>query len=54
MKTTRLVEARWIRHDEPIPEGWSLAHNEGRINDRHNYYARMIVREVKENDEHRD
>lgn len=42
-----IYETKWIKHDEPIPEGWALAANEGRMRDRHSHYGRMIVREVK-------
>lgn len=41
-------EAKWFSIEEPIPEGWQLAHNEGHINDHHSHYARMIIREIGE------
>ena len=41
-------ETRWIGHDDPIPEGWSLAANEGRAKDHHSHYGRMIVRKVED------
>jgi hypothetical protein len=44
----REFEVKWIRHDEPIPAGWELAANEGRVNDHHGFYGRMVVREVVE------
>lgn len=40
-------EARWIRWDDPIPEGWALASNEGMIRDHHAHYARLIVRKIE-------
>ncbi len=45
----REFEAKWIKHDEPIPEGWELAANDERQRrDHHGYYGRMVVREVTE------
>jgi hypothetical protein len=42
------TEVRWLMHGQPIPEGWALAANEGRIRDHHAHYARMIVREIRD------
>ena len=44
----REFEAKWIRHDEPVPEGWQLAANDHRMADHHAHYGRMVVREAKE------
>ena len=44
----REFEAKWIKPTDPIPEGWELAHNERYMRDHHRNYARMIVREVKD------
>jgi hypothetical protein len=39
-------EAKWLPHDQPVPEGWALASNEGMIRDHHAHYARLIVRKI--------
>jgi hypothetical protein len=40
-------EAKWLPHDQPVPEGWALASNEGMIRDHHAHYARLIVRKIE-------
>lgn len=40
-------ETRWIGPQDPVPEGWTLASNEGLIRDHHSHYARLIVRKIE-------
>jgi hypothetical protein len=47
----REFEAKWIRHDEPVPEGWELAEREKYARDHHSHYGRMVVREVPADEE---